>query len=238
MELINLVGRTFGDLTVISRYGIHESRHETTWLCRCSCGKEKIVCGVDLKMGDVKTCGNKRHRRINEVGNVYGNLKVISAGEDYVNIRPDGQIRLYARWICKCSCGNTVLVRGRDLRTGSSKSCGKCMPRGQSAFNAFYKKLVDSANERGYVWELSKEQVMEITSKPCFYCGQHPNQAYKTHSDRDGYIHNGIDRMDNNIGYVLDNVVPCCKVCNYAKRTMSFDSFKVWIQKVYNHFAH
>lgn len=29
-----------------------------------------------------------------------------------------------AMWECECSCGATVVVRDRDLRTGNSKSCG------------------------------------------------------------------------------------------------------------------
>jgi hypothetical protein len=47
------------------------------------------------------------------------------------------------------------------------------------------------------------------------------------------YTYSGIDRLDNNIGYVSGNCVPCCSVCNYAKRDMTVDQFKNWIKRIY-----
>ena len=45
---------------------------------------------------------------------------------------------------------------------------------------------------------------------------------------------NGLDRVDNNKGYTIDNVVPCCKRCNYAKNNQTPREFKEWVKKVYN----
>ena len=52
----------------------------------------------------------------NEIGNIYGYLKVVARGEN------DKEGR--ARWVCQCKCGNTVVVRGKALRNGNTKSCG------------------------------------------------------------------------------------------------------------------
>ena len=52
----------------------------------------------------------------NEIGNVYGYLTVISRAEN------DKEGR--ARWICRRKCGNEVVVRGKSLRNGNTKSCG------------------------------------------------------------------------------------------------------------------
>lgn len=30
----------------------------------------------------------------------------------------------HAMWRCKCSCGNTTTVSGKNLRTGHTRSCG------------------------------------------------------------------------------------------------------------------
>lgn len=52
----------------------------------------------------------------NEIGNVYGYLTVIARAENDKDNR--------AQWLCKCKCGNEVIVRGKSLRNGNTKSCG------------------------------------------------------------------------------------------------------------------
>lgn len=52
----------------------------------------------------------------NEIGNVYGYLTVIARAEN------DKEGR--AKWLCQCKCGNQVIVRGKALRSGNTKSCG------------------------------------------------------------------------------------------------------------------
>lgn len=50
----------------------------------------------------------------------------------------------------------------------------------------------------------------------------------------EAYINNGIDRIDNNKGYTIDNVVPCCKMCNQAKNDYTLQEFQDWVEKIYN----
>lgn len=52
----NLIGKKFGKLTVIKYCGTNKCR-QSTWLCRCGCGKEKIIVGRNLVVGDTKSCG-------------------------------------------------------------------------------------------------------------------------------------------------------------------------------------
>ena len=55
MRLIDLTGKRFGKLIVIKKEK-PKNKH-TMWLCKCDCGKEKIVCGSELKRGTTKSCG-------------------------------------------------------------------------------------------------------------------------------------------------------------------------------------
>ena len=57
---------------------------------------------------------------INEIGNKYGELIVIGRGQDY--IKPSGVKEI--RWICKCSCGNEILISGYSLRNRKLATCG------------------------------------------------------------------------------------------------------------------
>jgi hypothetical protein len=49
-----LLGKQFGRLTVV------ESKTKDRWLCRCCCGKEKIVRGNHLRSGRIVSCGCRK----------------------------------------------------------------------------------------------------------------------------------------------------------------------------------
>lgn len=76
-------------------------------------------------------------------------------------------------------------------------------------YGVTYSTYKYTASRKDYVFEITKEQFNEITDKDCYLCGK------KTVT----YIHrNGIDRIDNNVGYVFENCRPCCGECNFMKR--------------------
>lgn len=53
---IDLTGQVFGRLTVVGRTD-KRSNHCVVWLCRCSCGTERLIDGRHLRTGDTKSCG-------------------------------------------------------------------------------------------------------------------------------------------------------------------------------------
>ena len=56
----DMVGRVFGDLTVVSLAEKHHYPCGVTalwWKCVCKCGKEKTVDGRNLRSGRTKNCG-------------------------------------------------------------------------------------------------------------------------------------------------------------------------------------
>lgn len=52
---LNLIGQKFGRLLVLEFAGIRNYR--TFFLCRCECGKEKIIMGKSIINGKTKSCG-------------------------------------------------------------------------------------------------------------------------------------------------------------------------------------
>lgn len=110
----DLMGQTFGELVVISKADPLPNTKGNRWLCRCSCGDEKVVSARSLKSGDTKSCGCLSKRNL--VGNTFGELTV--RREDPLK---QGKKR---KWICQCSCGNTTSVTTNDLTSGHTKSCG------------------------------------------------------------------------------------------------------------------
>jgi hypothetical protein len=118
-NLIDLAGHKFGRWTVIKRtenVGIN-----TMWLCVCECGTVKAVSGNSLKRGSTKSCGcfndeRKRRTRKDLSGKRFGRLVVIKRliGSEYKR----------SSWLCRCDCGQEVVVRRNGLVGGKTKSCG------------------------------------------------------------------------------------------------------------------
>ncbi len=86
-----------------------------------------------------------------------------------------------------------------------------------------YSALVSRCNKHNLNLEIDFEQFKEyFWDKNCYYCGD--KILTKT----------GIDRVDNKIGYTMDNCVPCCSKCNVMKHILSKSDFFSHIQKIYN----
>lgn len=144
------------------------------------------------------------------------------------------------RWLCKCDCGNTTTTLRHLLRSGHTKSCG-CyrkdlisLKAGEASFNQLYSAYSRTAGKRGYVFLLSGDEFREITKQNCYYCGAEPNQRISHGHHNGDYVYNGLDRVNNSKGYEIDNVVPCCGVCNNMKHAQSQDGFLAQISKIYH----
>lgn len=118
-NFIDLTGKRFSNVTVLERIG---TSSPPQWLCCCDCGKKFVTRGSSLVNGHTKSCGcRKKQLRIPDmVGRRFGRLTVVSRGGDEITKKG----ARYIRWICKCDCGRTVLVRGVSLRNGHTSSCG------------------------------------------------------------------------------------------------------------------
>jgi hypothetical protein len=74
-------------------------------------------------------------------------------------------------------------------------------------------RLIKSgATKRGLEFNISLEWYLENGwKKKCYYCG--------------GDTQDGLDRIDNSVGYIENNLVPCCINCNRAKATITQKDF-------------
>ena len=59
---IDLTGQPFGRYVVIREYG--RKNGAVTWLCRCDCGREKVVSVRHLRRGAVLSCGCLRDEKL------------------------------------------------------------------------------------------------------------------------------------------------------------------------------
>ncbi len=56
MKKIDLLGQTFGQWTVLEEYGKRSNWGKVLWRCLCSCGKEDLISGSNLKRGRSTRC--------------------------------------------------------------------------------------------------------------------------------------------------------------------------------------
>jgi hypothetical protein len=157
--------------------------------------------------------------------------------------------RNHAIWECICDCGNIKNNSAGNLKQKNAQSCG-CLrkemlgnvarrKKGQSGFSSLKNKYKKGARTRNLVWNLNEEQLICLFKGNCYYCNIEPlqssvddrNSSLKAikHSE---FIYNGIDRIDNNIGYEIKNCVSCCKFCNYMKLNFTIEEFLDKIKKI------
>lgn len=144
------------------------------------------------------------------------------------------------QWTCKCDCGGTTVALGGNLKTGKTAGCGCSkgrppLPDGMASAKQTYLGYKRGAIVRGLEFSLSFEDFLALTKQNCIYCGSQPKTIRKTPSLNGNHIYNGLDRVDNNLGYTMANVVPCCKRCNLGKSNISKEEFLEWIDSVYRY---
>lgn len=62
----DMTGRRFGMWTVLGMTVIKSQADGRTWsacVCRCDCGKERVVYAKSLRSGKSRSCGCVRHRK-------------------------------------------------------------------------------------------------------------------------------------------------------------------------------
>lgn len=106
-----------------------------------------------------------------------------------------------------------------------------------------YGKYKDQAKRKNTPFEIGLELFTYLIYQNCHYCDEPPGNIakdryeknHKTYMDNNIFIiYNGIDRKENSLGYVKENVVPCCKYCNSSKLDRNKEEFLKHVTKIYN----
>jgi hypothetical protein len=168
------------------------------------------------------------------IGKKYNRLTVV----EFSHIKDKRQ-----HFICRCDCGKLKTLCKNNFITNTTKSCGclkkeldplrNRLPDGEANFNRLMDEYRRGAKQRGYTFNLDRNLFKKLTKQNCYYCNSEPKTIIK-HRKAIPYIYNGIDRLNNEIGYEEFNVVPCCKFCNQAKHRMTPEFFNKWINSIIN----
>lgn len=238
-------GQIWGSLKIIEPT---EKRSGSSVIWKTICVKcNTIVLRSAITFKKNSTCGKTQCKLGLSVtdlhGKKFGKLTVIS----FFGVR-----KTKPSWKCECDCGNVKIMNTDSLVLNHTKSCG-CITKqmrlktpGEASWNARWYDHATGAINRNIKNELTKEEFIKISSQNCFYCDIAPN-SWNRYLMENGsvknrqiskemvaraYINiNGIDRVNNSIGYAVNNSVPCCSNCNYAKRVHSFHEWLAFLER-------
>jgi hypothetical protein len=189
----------------------------------------------------------RERQRQEAIGRRYGHSVIIAFTNKLKTVSYNHKSSVY---LLRCDCGNTFEKAISRLSPNSNCGCitkerrshkrGTRLPYGVSSFNEVYQSYRNRAKYTGKDFSLTVDEFRKLTSGNCHYCGIKPLQRLKQSrvTEEDGiYLYNGIDRLDSSLGYIQDNCVSCCEICNKAKRDMGEEEFMSWIQRLIKHIS-
>lgn len=173
-------------------------------------------------------------------GKRFGSRTVLGRAEN--QLRRDGK-NYYVCWECACDCGKTYVLRTQGLKCASQ--CRSCLghsrkprfgPR-DAVLRELLSNYKSAARRRNLEWSLTPELFFSLAESRCHFCGESPalranNRVGTRVHSKQFYAVNGIDRLNNIIGYTELNSVPCCETCNRAKLMMSREEYISHCRKV------
>src|SRR5690606_17459286 len=105
---------------------------------------------------------------------------------------------------CGCIRKEAAKVRGKQFR----------LPKSITGFNQYKRIMKNGANKRNLEFNLTDEILLDLSKQKCYYCDNEPyrvvvpiknkyryNEELVEHSS---YLCNGLDRLDNSKGYVIN----------------------------------
>lgn len=217
-------GVTKGELTVLYE---HPDKHisasgktkNVQWVCRCTCGNEKIVRAVDLTRRKSEKCLCNDNLPIVE-GEKIGKITVIR--------KTNEKLSKENLWECACECGEKLYRRGSDLRRprleGSQISCQRCKRKTHG----------DSNSPEFVVWSGIIQRCYNPNQTGYEYYGgrgikmcdrwRHSYANFLEDMGRKPHSNYSIERINVDGDYAPDNCVWASLVTQARNKRVRFDS--------------
>jgi hypothetical protein len=209
-NFIDITGHRYGRLVVLDlppERQYRRGRRRIYWRVRCDCGAESSVEATDLRSGHTKSCGcHKFSPKIDLTGQHFGRLVVLGDVG-----RTTGKQVL---WLCRCDCGNELIVWSWNLRSDHTQSCG-CL-QSERTSRALFKhghKPFQKASPTYETWVGMFQRCYNEKKKAYKYYGGRGIEVCERWRKFEHFLADmgerpeglTIDRIDNDRGYSPEN---------------------------------
>lgn len=121
----------------------------------------------------------------------------------------------YYRHLCR-PCGNRYDLDKRRGTTSFKAKRSRKNKRLREQGRYIIYECRNSDKLAGRDCDLDSVFVREIIAQDCAYCGATKDQ-----------MHIGLDRIDNTLGHLKTNVLPCCSRCNLTRKNMPYEAWLI-----------
>lgn len=143
-------------------------------------------------------------------------------------------------WLFRCDCGVEKEIRKQNVLSNNTISCGcvgkerarqaHILPENTAAKQALFNRYKRTASKYNREFNITFSNFIKLTSQNCYYCNVQPKQEVKTYNKTPSYFYNGLDRIDNNKGYIEKNVLTSCGRCNKLRNAeLSVEETKILV---------
>ena len=179
-----------------------------------------------------------------KVGDRIGNFTLL----ERVIVEKTGK---HARFIVECAlCGNHKEMSSQNIKAKNSCGCAQRdsstwehstgaknrpwqLPPGEAARNNLFAAYRGRDERRGTKFSFTLEEFSAKIIQDCYYCDTNGGAISKGLGKTSGdFPYTGLDRIDSSEGYSPENTVPCCKVCNTMKNTLTQEEFLAHINLI------
>lgn len=183
----------------------------------------------------------------NFIGKKFGRLTVIKSVDSYIWVdKKTGRSTHRKKYLCKCDCGNDDISSLNFLKRKLKTKCKSCaykerpqslrrVSAEQRLYNVSIKNRCESQNIEN---NLEIDDFKLIIYNKCFYCDAPPRKIDWIYKNKvcksESVFANGVDRLNSDKGYSIDNCVPCCPTCNVMKMDLNLAEFDIHIKKIYS----
>ncbi len=185
------------------------------------------------------------------IGYKVGSLTVVEFLEE--KWLPSGK-RYDHYYLCRCDCGREEtfirrVLKSKPVRKRNTICCKQCqkdkLKNNRVAIKydndidrhagIVYSNYKSKCKAKDWTFELSFNQFQDLLLQECWYCGLEASNCRQKNVPQGMSRKNfsGIDRIDNDKGYTIDNCRSCCEDCNKAKRQLSEKRFLELVKRIY-----